>query len=131
MSIRINVDTTKLNKKFKLILESVEYQMHCYWNDRQGWYLSVYDTDTYDEDLEDNQDALIVGGLKLLPQRNMFKYVSDERLELEGAVFCADFDPTSTIAGGETYVTLDNFGKGKRFRLVYFSKEEIAEITGN
>jgi hypothetical protein len=130
MSTRINIDTTQLNKKFKLILESVEYQMHCYWNNRQGWYLAVYDAETYDEDLEDNEAALIVGGLKMMPQRNLFKFVTDERLQLEGSVFCADFDPTATPAGEDVYVTLGNFGKDKRFRLVYFSKEEIAELTG-
>lgn len=120
----LNIDGEDYNQFFSQIIDSVEYILHVYYNSRSGWYISFYDADLYDETATDNSEALIYGGRKLMPNQNVLKRVYDERLP-SGALSCLDLEYTEIKDLPE--VKDGTFGEGYRYRLVYFTEEEVAE----
>lgn len=122
MAKELNIDGSNYDQTFSQIIDNILYIFHIYYNKRSGWYLSVYDSDLYNEDSDDNTEALIYGGRKLMPNQSLFKMVSDDRLPT-GALFCVDTDLKDITDKGQ--VVIDNFGIGKRYRLVYFPLSEL------
>lgn len=138
MAITVNVDTTKYNQIFRLIIESVEYVFHLYWNDstakrgfsNSGWYLSVYNSTTFNSELgADNQESLILGGRKLVPLQNLLSQSTDPTLPT-GLLTVVDLESDKGTSDDTYFVGLDNFGVGKRFQLYYYSKAELVEYQG-
>ncbi len=136
MAIKIITDPTNYNKFYELILENVEYIVHVYWNnalakrgfDNGGWYLSLYEAKTFDKQslVSDNSTSLILGGVKLMPQTDVFATGYDDRMPT-GVLICAD---TETERGYKDYnVGLGNFGNDKRFQLYYFTKTEYKLVA--
>lgn len=122
----LNIDGSIYDKTFSQILDNVEYIFHIYYNKRSGWHLSVYDSDLYDSTATDNTSALILGGRKLMPSQDVFKVVSDSRLP-KGKLYCVDTDLKSLSE--QEQLTIGNFGVGNRYRLVYFSEEDLTEFS--
>lgn len=124
MSKYLNIDTTNYNQYFSQKLDNVEYVLHVYYNSRnQGWYLSIYDSNLFDEESDDNEDALLYGGRKLMPNQDVLKRAKNDSLPI-GALYCSDtsFRSVSDQEG----VTIGSFGDDLRYRLVYFTQEEKA-----
>lgn len=118
----LNVDGTNYNQYFSQILDSVEYIIHVYYNTRLGWCISFYDSDLFDEDSDDNDDALIYGGRRLMPNQDVLARVSYDNLP-QGQLWCVDMDYVS-VADLDP-LTIDNFGIGQRYKLVYFTEEDV------
>lgn len=133
MAVRLDTDGAKYDQYFPIILESVEYIFHIYWNDTlrlrgfsdSGWYLSVYEAIGYHEG-KDNQEVLIFGGRKLMPQQDVLGRSTDSRLP-RGKLYCLDTNPALGEVNNYT-VGRDTFGKGKRFQLYYYTQEEIVNL---
>ncbi len=129
MAVILNLDTTILNQYSTVILEGSEYAIHLYWNDRSGWYLSFYDTDLFDKNKRDNSSALLLGGKKLMPRQNLLNKLPPSLTDKlpKGGLFCIDTTPTQ-IPSPYT-VTRDNFGKGKKFQLFYYTETEVGLLS--
>lgn len=126
MSVTLNINGTNYNQYFTQIIDSVEYVLHVHYNARSGWYISFYDSEIYDEEAVDNTAALIYGGRKLMPFQDVLSRISDERLP-QGVLLCAD---TELAATAELLpVGLNNFGTGQRYNLVYYTEQEVAELS--
>lgn len=123
MSYTLTVNATDYNQLYEWTLESVVYTFHIYWNSRSGWYLSVYNTDTFDESVSESDNALILGGIRLTRNTNLFKRSTSDDLPV-GQLWCIDFDDNDN---GDT-PDLTNFGTSEKFRLVYFTSDEITEL---
>jgi hypothetical protein len=127
MAIRLNIDGTSYNQYVTQIIDSTEYILHFYYNSRNsGWYMSFYDSDLYDTEGEDNTEALILGGRRLMPYQDVLLRASDDRLP-KGQLVCVDTD----LEGLDVVptVSLNNFGKDERFNLIYFSESDVAELS--
>ncbi len=137
MATKLKIDPTNYNKFFYETLEGVEYVIHLYWNNsmsrrsfsKSGWYLSLYNSELFDESsLVDEQEiALIYGGIKLMPNSNVLGEAVMNTLP-KGLLLCADTKPELGIRD-DYYVGLDNFGTGKRFELYYYTEREVQELT--
>ncbi len=84
MASSLNIDTTDYNKVSTLTLEGVEYKFHLYWNSRSGWYFSLYNSDDYGDSLSESDDAMIIGGRKIIPYQNLFETVNSDDLPTDG-----------------------------------------------
>lgn len=124
MAYTLNVSADKYNQLYEFSLDSVVYTVHVYWNHRSGWYLSLYDNDDFDNTTYDSDDALIVGGIKIVRNRNLLDRCTDSRLPA-GELWCYDSSDTTDDAT----VGLDNFGSDERFRLVYFTEDDINDLS--
>lgn len=139
MATRIKTDPTKYTTFFPIILDSVEYIFHIYWNDSlakrgfsdSGWYLSIYNPSLFDlQDLTaDQSPALLRGGIKIMPNALLLEEEDESTGLPSGYLGCMDNTPEKG-AKEDFKVTLDNFGTGKRFELVYFTKQEGLELLG-
>lgn len=129
----LNLDTRIYNQLTKFILNGVSYKLHCYWNSRGGWYLSFYDPDLFEsvEESTTTDKGLIVSGLKVMPDpdSNIISVSPDIGLP-KGILRAVDTKPNLNSVGVDTRITVDNFGKGKRFQLFYITDQEIVNISG-
>lgn len=134
MSVRINLDTSDYNKFYKVNLEGQVRVFHLYWNDanskrdftKSGWYISFYDSSLFDFNqlAEDQRDALIRGGIKIMPNDDIFRQADSELLP-NGILAAVDTQPWLGKADETYFVGLDNFGADKRFELTYFTEDEV------
>lgn len=112
MAVTLNVNTdSKINQTLVYPLEGSKWYLNIYYNYRSGWYVSISDSD----------DNLIRSGIKLMPSASVFKGMGI----FEGAILCADTDPVYREDG----LTRDNFGDNKRYKLVYYSSEELESLA--
>lgn len=124
MAKYLNIDTDNQTDQFtKVIIESVVYMVRLRFNYRSGWQMSFYDYDLFDENADDNEDALLYGESKLMPSQNFFKYTNGSESLPTGYLFL--YDTNQPDAQEYEYPTRYNLGSGKRFRLVYFTKEQF------
>ena len=123
MAKQLNVNGDNYDQFFTQILDNVEYTLHVYYNSRSGWYISFYESALFVEDAVDNTEALIYGGRKLMPNQDVFGRIYDDRLPT-GFLYCVD--STLSDITEQVQLTVDNFGKGKRYNLVYFAEREFA-----
>lgn len=122
MAKYLNIDTTNYNQYFSQKLDNVEYILHVYYNSRnQGWYLSIYDSDLFDDELDDNSAAGLYTGRKLMPNQDVLKRAKNDSLP-QGALFCVD--QTFKDISEQESITIGTFGDDLRYRLVYFTEEE-------
>jgi hypothetical protein len=121
----LNINGTNYNQYFTQILDNQEYVVHIYYNTRSGWYISFYDPDIYESSSVDNTEALIYGGRKLVPNQEILLRVIDDRLP-QGSLFCYDTNLRETSK--QSSIVLDNFGSNKRYQVIYFTEEEVAEL---
>lgn len=123
MASILNVSATKYNQVYEFTLDSTVYTIHVYWNYRSGWYLSLYDNDDFDETTSASDDALILGGRKIVRNQNMFVRCTDSRLPA-GQLWCYD----SEFTDDDETVDLDNFGSDERFRLLYLTEDDVEDF---
>ncbi len=126
MAYFLNISGDNPNLYSKIIIDSVEYIVHTLWNTRSGWYISFYDPLTFDITREDNSDALLLGGRKLMYNGEVFLGKGLNGLPT-GELVCADTQPEVSGDQGKI-VTRDNFGSDKRFKLIYFTDSELITI---
>ncbi len=127
MSTILNIDGEDYNQYFSQTLDSTEYIFHIYYNPRnEGWYLEIYDADEYDSTSSDNTDAILLASRRLMPLGNVLKetYVDDLP---SGALVCVSTD--GTAFDELEPVTDGNFGYGNDYNLLYFTEDEVTEIT--
>lgn len=127
----LNLNTDIYNQLTNFILNGVSYKLHCYWNSRGGWYLSFYDRTLFKsvEESTTPEDGLIAAGLKVMPDpsSNIIKVSPDIGLP-SGILRAVDTKPNLNETGVDTRITVDNFGRGKRFQLFYITEQEIVNL---
>lgn len=133
MKIKFQVDGNVYRNRFKEILDGVEYLFLVYWNDslktrgfiNSGWYIDIYNPDLYDYEKDDNTEALILGGQKLMPNSNILKNFRLEDLP-SGDLLCID-----TLIGEDRKlnqeVDINTFGENRRYELWYYSEGELSQ----
>jgi hypothetical protein len=99
-------------------IEGVNYKIYTGFNNRAGWYVSIYD-------LEDN---VILAGLTLInePQNITWRYSRSS-----GKLFTGDMWILNRSGDYKIPLTKDNFGEGKDWGLFYFTKKEMEEFKIN
>lgn len=123
MSKYINIDTTITNQVSEYPLSGTPYQLHCYWNGRsKAWYIALYENDLFDGVTEESEDALLYSR-KVMPNQSLLSDVNVVGLP-DGILFCEDTEGLKDDEYEPT-ITLDNFGAGKRFVLVYIPLEDL------
>lgn len=123
MAYFLNIKGDNPNLYSKVIIDTVEYIIHTVWNTRSGWYLSFYDPLTFDIEREDNSASLILGGRKLMYNGEVLVGTGSKKLPT-GDLRCADTQPELAEEYGKV-VGKDNFGKDKRFKLIYYTDAEL------
>ena len=123
MSKQLNIDGDNYDQFFSQIIDNVEYILHVYYNHRSGWYVSFYDATLYKESAVENSEALIYGGRKLMPNQQVLLRISDDRLP-KGLLYCVDTEVSPTE--DQVQLTIDNFGVGRRYNLIYFTEGELS-----
>ncbi len=122
--VYINVNGALPNSYKTFQIEGASYVIRTYWNRRAGgllsdgsqmgaWQLDLY----YDEFPEDPSDTskLIIGGRQIEAFQSLF---SDYLINpFEGIMLCMDTSPVKD----DDIITLNNFGEGRRYQLVYVS----------
>lgn len=126
MAYFLNIKGDDPNLYSKVIIDTVEYVVHTVWNTRSGWYISFYDPLTFDIEKEDNSSSLLLGGRKLMYNGEVLLGKGFNGLPT-GALRCADTQPEISEEQGKT-VDRDNFGRDKRFKLVYYTDAELITI---
>lgn len=126
MAYFLNIKGDDPNLYSKVIIDTVEYVVHTVWNTRSGWYLSFYDPLTFDIEKLDNSPSLILGGRKLMYNGEVFIGKGFNRLPT-GDLRCVDTQPELAGEKGKI-VGRDNFGRGKRFKLIYYTDAELISM---
>lgn len=138
MATRVRVDGSNYNQIFSIVLDAKEYVFHVYWNNslakrkfsKSGWYLNIHKAEGFIwEDLrEPNNESLLQGGIKIMPLSDVFHTYNVPEFP-KGKLLCIDTKPE--LGRLKDYqVTLDNFGNGKRFQLVYYTESEFNKLQG-
>lgn len=91
----------------KATMDGVDYYLKFEWNQRYGWFMG----------LADITQSVIFSPRKLVANRNLFKYCTDQRRP-RGALVCYD---TTGIGKDPTYEDLD-----ERHLLLYYAEAELA-----
>jgi len=123
MAYFLNIKGDNPNLYSKVIIDAVEYVVHTLWNTRSGWYISFYDPSTFDIQKEDNSASLLLGGRKLMYNGEILVGKGFNGLPT-GSLRCADTNPELIESQGKV-LNRDNFGKDKRFQLIYFTDAEL------
>lgn len=100
-------------------IESGNYRMHTGYNNRNGWYVSLYTTD----------DELILGSLGIISEdgQNLTWRYSRNIFGLpDGDLWVFNKTGDSSKA-----LTKDNFGEGKDWGLFYLTQSEMDELGIN
>ena len=120
----INIDTEdNLDQVIKFTIESRVYVFRLRYNDRSQWQLGIYDADLFNIDVVDNTEAKLYGERRLMPNQDFFKYTHGVSNLPTGYLFLHDTEFPDKI----NYKLPDRYdlGQGKRFVLVYFTKDEF------
>lgn len=128
----LNINTDVYNQTSSFVLDGVGYILHCYWNSRGGWYLSFYDPNLFTSVSESisPETGLICAGLKVMPDPSAnFVAVSPDIGLPEGILTTIDTNP-NTEDEDEPRIKVDNFGRGKRFQLLYVTENEKLNLFG-
>lgn len=126
MAKYLNINTTdKTDFTTTVLLDGVAYLFRPRYNTRSGWQLGIYDKSLYSKDSNDNSSAKLYGERKLIPRQNFFKFTGGVDTLPTGNLYLYDTEDTGVVE----YPTRYNLGQGKRFVLVYFTKEEIDELN--
>ncbi len=129
MAVFINVDGSTPSSRKTFQIEGDEYVFHTYWNYRAGgllpddeqngaWQIGLWLNDFPDS--EDDYTNLIIGGRQVMIGQDLFGSYGLSGV-FKGKVFCVDTSPIT----GDNFITMDNFGEGRRYQLLYFSPEEL------
>ena len=97
-------------------IESASYRLETGYNNRAGWYLSIYDID----------GTLILSGLTLISeaQNITWRYSREATGLFEGDMWVFNKTGNYTI----NPLTKDNFGESKDWGLFYFTQAEMVEL---
>lgn len=126
MSKILNIDTDIYNQVVEYPLDSIVYQIHCYWNSRsKAWYLGVYDDELFNGSTEESEEALIYSR-RVMPNQDLFSDVVMENLP-KGVLLCIDTEGLKDDEI-EPEITLTNLGYRNRFKLIYYPEEEAQEL---
>lgn len=117
----INTDNNNIDQVQRFTIEGTEYILKTYFNSRKfdnddlgagSWYI----------ELRDNNNNTILSGVKLVPYQDVFKYPPFRKI-FSGSLIL--FDTKGVL---DDQVTVDNYGSGKRYQLMYFTEEEIQNL---
>ena len=99
-------------------IESINYRIHVGYTNRNGWYVSIYDTD----------DNPILLGLTLIsePQNITWRYS-----RLNTGLFSGDIWVLNRTGDYTNTLTKDNFGEDSAWGLFYFTESEMIEYGIN
>ena len=120
----INIDTEdNLDQVIKFTIESRVYVFRLRYNDRSQWQLGIYDADLFNIDLVDNTEAKLYGERRLMPNQDFFKYTHGVSNLPTGYLFLIDNEFPDKF----NYKLPDRYdlGQGKRFELIYYTKDEF------
>lgn len=97
-------------------IESGNYRVEVGFNNRSGWYVSIYDID----------GTLILAGLTLISeaQNITWRYSRESTGLFEGDMWVFNKTGNYTI----NPLTKDNFGESKDWGLFYFTQAEMVEL---
>ena len=123
--VALGIDNSLPNQYSRLFIDNVNYILGIYYSTRMdGWYLTFYDYNLFDPSKDDNSEALLYGGIRLMPNQDCLSLVIDKRLPTGYLI------PVDTLdADKPPRIGKDNLGTGKRFELVYFSKGDITDAV--
>lgn len=126
MAIELKFNTDRVYNQFqKYIVDGVEYIFHLYWNDRGtgSWYIGIYDAEKFSDEKEDNSEALLIGGRKLMPMQNVLYGLYYMEGLPKGMLLVADSEEKFDYE----ILNTSNFGTGKRYQLWYYSVSELRQ----
>lgn len=117
MPVFLNTDNSLDNQTQDYQIEGTPYKITAYWNTRSGWYI----------DIRSEDDEAILTGLKVMPDGNLTWRYSRLTGLFQGDLWVVDteYDPDDLV------ITRDNFGQDKRFRLTYFTQDEMETYNIN
>jgi len=130
----LNIDTSNYDFLVDFILEGTSYKLHCYYTTRGNWYLSFYNPSLFIsvDESDDESKGLLLGGIRVMPDVGQnFLDVSTGLGLPKGILTTSDTNPNAENEGDEPRITADNFGKGKRFRLIYLTEKEKVDLFGD
>ncbi len=123
MTVSLDIDGSLPNDVREFLIEGRSYYTHQVWNTRMGWVISLYNQDPTKPDITGGDVVPIIAGLKAMPNGGLtwlYQTISGGRL------FSGDIIVWDTEAGDiNTQILKDDLGQGKRFQLIYFTKEEL------
>lgn len=128
MAQLLNMNTDdNLDQVVKFTIESNLYTFRLRYNDRSGWQLSIYDPDLFNIDQYDNTEAKLYGERKLMPNQNFLQFTHGVDTLPKGYLFLIDNEFPDKV----DYEIPDryNLGQGKRFELIYFTKDEFESYS--
>jgi hypothetical protein len=115
MAVELNVVGNPLVVEVKdYQIDGETYRVHVGYSNRNGWYVSIYNTD----------DVAILLGITLIsePQNLTWRYSRG------GGLFKGDLWVFNNTGDYTKALTKDNFGEGKMWGLYYLTTTEMTEL---
>lgn len=126
MTVSLDIEGSLPNDVRDFLIEGRTFYTHQVWNTRMGWSISIYNLDPTKPDINGATVTPIIAGLKAMPNGGLtWLYNTRSGSEL----FSGDIIVFDTEGGDiNTKILKDDLGQGKRFQLIYFTKEELEKF---